>query len=129
MCKPKRFVLQLEVANCGVFKTLLQRPEVRVTICPTLGGACPETCVRPRFPPPVSYLKYEIYFDIHTHAPRVATEVDGRCLTFGKGTEPRSAVILLPRLLFLVLKRPQPEADHLSEVVLFNDAVRCSYHM
>ena len=79
---------------------------MRVTSCPTLGGACPETRVRPRFPHPVSYLAYEIHFDTLTHAPRVATEVDGRCLTFGKGTEFRSAAVLLSRLLSLVLKRP-----------------------
>jgi hypothetical protein len=106
MWKAKRFVLQLKVAICSVFKTLLQRPEVRITSCPTLGGACPETCFRPRFPHPVSYLAYEIHFDTLTHAPRVATEVDGRCLTFGKGTESRSAVIFLPPLLLVVLKRP-----------------------
>ena len=86
---------------------------MRVTSCPTLGGACPATCVRPRFPHPVSYLAHEIHFDTLTHAPRVATEVGGLCLTFGKGTKSRSAAVLLSRLLSLVLKRPQPEADHL----------------
>jgi hypothetical protein len=45
--------------------------------------------LRPRFSPALSYLAYEIHFDTLMHVPRVATEVDGRCLTFGKGTESR----------------------------------------
>jgi hypothetical protein len=98
---PRASFCSLKLRFCRVFKTQLQRPEMRVSSCLTLGGACPETCVRPRFPPPVSYLAYEIHFDTLTHAPRVATEVDGRCLTFGKGSESRSGVILLLRLLLL----------------------------
>jgi hypothetical protein len=102
MCRSQEF---RSAAMCSVFKAPLHRPEVRVTSCPTRGEACPATCVSPRFSPALSYLAYAIHFDTLMHARRVATEVDGRCLTFGKGTESRPIAILLPRLLLRVLKR------------------------
>ena len=125
----KRLVLQLKVAICSVLKPLLRDRKFVLPAVAKLGGAYPAHCILPRFSVSESYLEYEIHFGTLTHAPRVATEVEGRYLILGKDTESRSALIIPAEFLFVVCKQPWREADNLCEEsrssVLFNDAVKC----
>jgi hypothetical protein len=97
----KRLVLQLKVAICSVLKPLLRDRKFVLPAVAKLGGAYPAHCILPRFSVSESYLEYEIYFGTLTHAPRVATEVEGRYLILGKDTESRSALIILAEFLFV----------------------------